>query len=295
MKHVVSLAFGLTVLSSVAMAQMGPPGGGGPPPEAFTACENHGVGDACSHPTPFGMISGACQQRGERLQCIPSRGPGGMGKGGIGQGGGPALDMNGNETGFPGSRHLTFQSIPVPFERLAPVAFTLPDGAQHWYEVVYLPQGGVNWVQAKSLAEQAGGSLASIHSQAENDFVFSLVADKKFWFSWDHTHNDVMNGPFLGGYQPAGSSEPRGGWRWVTGEPWTYENWAWDGMPGDNDQRNNTQPNDATGNQNVLAFGEVNKPVPTWGDFPHRFGTYGEGKEGRAQGFIIEYTAPPPR
>lgn len=291
MKRVILLASGLMAYSAGAMAQMGPPGGGGPPPEAFAACEGHNAGDACSHPTPVGTMNGACQQRGERMQCVPSRPPGGGGMGG----GKPALDAQGHESGFPASPALTFDTIPVPFERLAPVAFTLPDGAPHWYEVVYLPQGGVNWVQAQSLAEQAGGTLATIHSSAENDFVFSLVADKKFWFSWDHTHNYVMNGPFLGGYQPAGSSEPKGGWRWVTGEPWTYENWAWDGMSGDNDMRNNTQPNDATGNQNVLAFGEVNKPVSTWGDFPHRFGTYGEGKEGRAQGFIIEYTAPPQR
>ncbi|MCA1910209.1 MAG: hypothetical protein LDL39_17820 [Magnetospirillum sp.] len=292
MKLTFPLVVALAAFSTAAQAQMGPPGGGGgPPPEAFAACEGHSVGDTCSHPTPFGTMNGACQQRGERLQCVPSRPPGG---GGMGGGGKPGLDAKGNEAGFPASQALTFATIPVPFERMAPVAFTLPDGAQHWYEAVYLPQGGVNWVQARSLAEQAGGTLATIHSEAENDFVFSLVADKKFWFTWDHTHNYVMNGPFLGGYQPAGSSEPKGGWAWVTGEPWTFENWAWDGMSGDNDLRNNTQPNDATGNQNVLAFGEVNKPVPTWGDFPHRFGTHGEGREGRAQGFVIEYTVPPP-
>lgn len=288
----VGLAMALAVFSTSALAQMAPPGGpgGGPPPEAFAACEGRETGVECSHPIPNGTMTGACQRRGERLQCIPAR-PGGGGMGG----GKPGLDAKGNETGYPASQALTFATLPVPFERLAPVAFTLPDGSQHWYEAVHLPQGGVNWVQAKSLAEQAGGTLATIHSQAENDFVFSLVADKKFWFTWDHTHNYVMNGPFLGGYQPAGSAEPKGGWAWVTGEPWTYENWAWDGMSGDNDLRNNTQPNDATGNQNVLAFGEVNKPVPSWGDFPHRFGTYGEGREGRAQGFVIEYTVLPPR
>ncbi|KAF0223121.1 MAG: hypothetical protein FD176_2092 [Rhodospirillaceae bacterium] len=280
---------GVLILSAVpALAQPM----GGPPPEAFTACDGKDSGAECSHPTPSGTtMTGTCQPRGDKMQCIPSRSPGG-GAGGM-SGGRPALDERGNETGFPASSRLTFDTIPVPFDRLTPVSFTLPGGETHWYEVVHLPQGGVNWVQAKSLAEQAGGYLATLHSTAENDFVFALISDRKFWFEWDHTHNFVMNGPFLGGFQPAGASEPKGGWRWVNGEAWSYENWARDGMSGDNDLRNNTQPNDATGNQNVLAFGEVNKPVSTWGDFPHRFGTHGEGREGRAQGFIIEYDKAP--
>jgi hypothetical protein len=178
---------------------------------------------------------------------------------------------------------------------MAAQSFTLPDGRTHWYQAILLPQGGVNWPQAKSLAEQVGGYLATIHSKAENDFVFSLIQDRKFWFEWDGSHNHVMNGPFLGGFQPQGSSEPRGGWRWVTSEPWDYENWAWDGMPGDRDPRPNTQPNDATGNQNVLAFGEVNEPVPTWGDFPQKFSSYNDSHEGKCRGFVIEYDRDPGR
>jgi hypothetical protein len=215
---------------------------------------------------------------------------GGGPPGGPPPGGGPQLDEAGTEIDerHP-SPHLTFATILVPFERMAPVPFTLPNGQTHRYEVVYTPEGGINWVQAKSLAEQAGGHLATITSAEENAFVFDLIKDKKYWYQWDITHHFVMNGPFLGGYQPRGSREPKGGWRWVTGEPWDYENWAWEGMPGDNDPRPSTQPNDATGNQNVIAFGEVNMPVPTWGDFPHKFGTYRSPFPGRTHGFIIEY------
>ena len=32
-------------------------------------------------------------------------------------------------------------------------------------------------------------------------------------------------GPWVGGFQPAGSPEPAGGWQWVTGEPFSYANW----------------------------------------------------------------------
>lgn len=213
-----------------------------------------------------------------------------------GPGGGPQLDAAGNEIDarMP-SPPLRFDTLPVPFERMTPVPFTLPDGHTHWYEAVHLPRGGVNWVQARSLADQAGGHLATVHSASENAFIFDLVKDRKFWFQWDASHNFVMNGPFLGGYQPRGSAEPDGGWRWVTGEPWTFQNWARDGMDGDEDPRNNRQPNDATGNQNVIAFGEVNKPVPTWGDFPQKFGTFNSRFPGQANGFIIEYETAPGR
>lgn len=215
-------------------------------------------------------------------------------RGGSAPGGGPQLDVAGNEIDerHPSERY-TFATVPVPLERMASRPFTLPDGRTHWYEVLYTPEGGVNWVQAKALAEQAGGHLATIASAEENAFVFDLVKDRKYWFQWDASHNHVMNGPFLGGYQPRGSAEPKGGWRWVTGEPWVYENWAYDGMPGDDDPRPSQQPNDATGNQNVVAFGEVNIPVPTWGDFPQKFSTYRSPFPGRTHGFVIEYETAP--
>lgn len=291
----VMIAAGLS--TGAAWAQFGPPPGG-PPPEAFAACDGKNDGAACSHPTPHGTMDGTCQQRGQRLQCVPGRqgmGPGGQGgmSGQGGMGGGPTLDAAGNEIDFRPSPRYTFASAPVPIRRSPVTAFTLPDGRTHWYEAVHTPEGGVNWVQAKALAEEAGGYLATLHSKAENQFVFELIADKKFWFEWDSRHNYVMNGPFLGGFQPGGSSEPDGGWKWVTGEPWSYRNWAWEGMPGDRDPRPSNQPNDATGNQNVLAFGEVSEPVATWGDFPHKFGSYRSEHEGKAYGFVIEFDRKP--
>jgi hypothetical protein len=293
--YLTSLSAALVAISSLAHAQFG-----GPPPEAFTACEGHKVGDACSHPTGHGPdMQGTCNSRGDKLQCIPEGGPPGQGMGPKGargqgaQGGVMGLDDAGNVMGPYQGRPVAFDRMPIPFERLQPVAYTLPDGKTHWYEVVYLPQGGINWVQAKSLSEQAGGYLVTFHSREENDFVFSLIKDQKFWFKWDGTHNYVMNGPLLGAYQPYGSSEPRGGWKWVSGEPWTYANWAYDGQPGDRDPRPSTQPNDSQGNSNIAAFGEVNDPVPTWGDFPHQFSTLNSPHDGKSYGFIIEYNNEP--
>jgi hypothetical protein len=188
----------------------------------------------------------------------------------------------------------TFDDAPVDMVRWdASDEFTLANGETHTYEVVYLPEGGINWVQARYLAEEAGGYLATVTSDEEAEFLLSLVQDEKYWFQWDETHNYIMNGPFLGGYQPEGSDEPDGNWLWVSGEPFEYTNWAYDGMPGDEDSRPNDQPNDATGNQNVIALGEVNIPVSTWGDFPYRLSSYNDPNEGGAYGFIIEYDQSP--
>jgi len=217
-----------------------------------------------------------------------SGGPQGQG----GQGGSPSLDANGNQQGAK-DRIYTFSNAPVPIKRQPPVAFTLPNGKTHWYEAVYLPKGGINWVQCKALAEEAGGYMVTLHSDEENDFVFSLIEDEKFWFKWDSSHNYVMNGPFIGGFKPKGSPSGKSGWKWVSGEPWDYSKWCRDGLPGDRDPRPNNQPNDSTGNSDIIAYGEINVPVKYWGDFPHKFSSYNDTHEGGSYGFIIEYESKP--
>ena len=77
------------------------------------------------------------------------------------------------------------------------------------YQVV---AGSFTWPEAKKAAEAAGGHLATITSQQEWDIVYALK---------DKGAQQV----YLGGYQPAGSQEPNGGWSWVTGEPWSFTAW----------------------------------------------------------------------
>lgn len=197
------------------------------------------------------------------------------------------------------SAELTWSTIPTPFELHETVSFELPTGEERWYQVVYLPEGGVNWVQAQSLAVQKGGYLVSLHSQEENDFVFSLVTDDKYWrkFPYGEAENGTpifnLSGPYLGGFQYDGAEEPGGGWAWVSGEPMSWTNWLQEGLDigvhiAPDDQPNNS----ARGAQNVLAFGEVDHPASYWCDVSHLMGTYGSGRL-TSYGFIIEYESQP--
>lgn len=135
------------------------------------------------------------------------------------------------------------------------------------YRAVLTP-GGITWDQAKAAAQKAGGHLAVITSQAENDFVYKLVAgDDRYWYV-DSSRNGI--GPWLGGYQPAGSPEPRGGWRWITGEPFSFTRWA------------SAEPNNSGGNENSLHFfGPGTLKGPYWNDL---------GGASRLKGYIIEFS-----
>lgn len=197
---------------------------------------------------------------------------------------------------------FTWNNLPadVKVERQEIKVYRNPNGDIHYYEVVYVPSGNLNWYQAAKLAEDAGGYLASITSAEENAFVFGLVSDQKYFWVFPEggpmKHYKISIGPFLGGYQPEGSVEPAGGWSWLSGEAWTYSNWAVDLNDGviDKDPRPNTQPNNSGGNQPIMGFGEMNKPVPTWGDYMPMVGTYGLKRlPGRSNGFVIEYNQMP--
>ena len=105
-------------------------------------------------------------------------------------------------------------------------AATCPTGTVTWtnghqYEAVLAP--GLSWDDAEDSCEARGGHLVTITSAEENAFVFGLVrCDDDFWYV-DMYGNGL--GPWLGAYQPDGSEEPSGGWRWVTDEPFAYTNW----------------------------------------------------------------------
>jgi len=195
---------------------------------------------------------------------------------------------------------FTWDSIPedVELESMGIEEFTNEDGINHYYEFFYLPSGNLNWYQVATLAEEAGGYLVCPTSEEENTFIFSHFDDEKyFWyFDADGDHYGISIGPFLGGYQPVGSAEPDGGWSWLSGETWDWSNWAQNLDDGiiDQDPRDNTQPNDSGDGQPIMGYGELNEPVPTWGDYMDSIGTYGSNKlPGRSFGFTIEYETYP--
>ena len=101
----------------------------------------------------------------------------------------------------------------------------------HYYQRVDVP-GGLDWFGAEMAASamqlgSVSGHLVTLTSADENDFVFDNLNAGSAW---------------LGGFQPAGSPEPAGGWQWVTGEPWTYANW------------HESEPNNYGGNEDGLQF-----------------------------------------
>ncbi len=118
-------------------------------------------------------------------------------------------------------------------------------GNGHFYDIVSAP-GTISWEDANSAATAAGGYLATITSQAENDFVFGLVNNAIYW--------DGSSGPWLGGFQSPATQQPAANWQWVTGEVWNYTAWQ------------AGQPNDSGGkDENKLQYGFA-PLVSTWND-----------------------------
>jgi hypothetical protein len=87
----------------------------------------------------------------------------------------------------------------------------------HWYQAISAP--GISWEEARDLAaarthQGLRGYLATMTSAEENAWAAAYLPE-----ALEEQH-------FLGGFQPGGSSEPGGGWQWITGEPWRYTYWG---------------------------------------------------------------------
>lgn len=139
------------------------------------------------------------------------------------------------------------------------------DVNNHWYDVVWV-EAGLDWEDARDLAEARGGHLVTLTSEAENLFVWNFLlanlADgteyKSYW---------------LGGYQQEEyrSGPPAEGWGWVTGEAWDYTNW------------HPSEPNNGMGGtQHYLHYWDTDSGH--WDDMDN--GRY-------VGGFVIEYANAP--
>jgi len=118
--------------------------------------------------------------------------------------------------------------------------------------------GGFTWEQAKADAEAKGGHLATITSLSEQEAIAAILG------------LDKMAQIMLGGFQPTGSQEPRGGWGWVTGEAWAYTRW----------DASSNQPDNYAGAQNILRLW----PAGLWDDI--------QSNSADNKGYLLEFGYP---
>jgi hypothetical protein len=124
-------------------------------------------------------------------------------------------------------------ALAVPALAQEPVQWRVEDGGSgHWYAVW---NDGDVWSAAKATCEARGGHLVTITSAAENAFAWALLQASPYDPCF----------AMLSGYQDRQSSaysEPSGGWRWVTDEPFTYSAWF------------SIEPNNQGGMEDYLEF-----------------------------------------
>ena len=139
-----------------------------------------------------------------------------------------------------------------------PVQWRTEDGGNgHWYRMV--TTGTIGWHQARSVAVEVGGDLASITTLEESEFVLVVTSNPSGWVS----DGPYLIGPWLGGYQDHSAPdyhEPAGGWRWVSGETWQFTRWL------------SPEPNNGWGGGedflNLLTQPPVRGISPYWNDSP---------------------------
>ena len=150
----------------------------------------------------------------------------------------------------------------------APAKWPIADGGNdHSYLAIAL-ENPISWADANEMANMLGGHLVTLTSAAENDFVFHLIDSEMYWYPGIN-----LRGPWTGGYQLPGSSEPTGGWSWVTGEPFTYEFWE------------AGQPNNYGGrNEDRIHFGNKRARVQTWNDVAFDFA--------EVKSYVVEFPEP---
>jgi len=85
----------------------------------------------------------------------------------------------------------------------------------------------MTWHDAKAYCERIGGYLATVTSEAENDFVYNKLASLS---------------PYEMVWIGATDEAEEGVWEWIGGEDWDYTNW-----PGD-------EPNNSSGIEHYLVY-----------------------------------------
>lgn len=151
----------------------------------------------------------------------------------------------------------------------------------HYYDVIRTDQG-LDWFASRDQAAAStfmgvNGYLATVTSAEETDFLvntFGSLLAGDFYGTW------------IGAYQDpnaANYSEPGGGWTWITGEEWSYENW------------HGPEPSNSRDGEDGLQFKWTNTgaSVGQWNDSA-RDSTFWESSY-RADflGYVVEYEPVP--
>ena len=162
-----------------------------------------------------------------------------------------------------------------------PVQWRAEDGGNgHWYQVVLEP-AGLAWSVAQERAVAAGGHLATITSQSEDELAFGLAG--RIDAAWSGPYS---LGPWLGGSQQAGAAEPAEGWTWVTGEPWNYRPpSSWNSGSGLGSCGGNADNGGGGAAESSLHY---MWRFPCWNDAKPTGDYFGDG---RVRSYIIEWSA----
>lgn len=124
----------------------------------------------------------------------------------------------------------------------------------HQYDVI--SANGISWTSANSAASGlgAGWHLATITSAAEQAFLQTVIGGgTEYW---------------LGGFQNPTHLGAANNWHWITGEAWSYTNWA------------GGEPNDYNGGEQYLGIWGSGGSW-RWND---------EAYLGNIRGYVVEYS-----
>ncbi len=147
-------------------------------------------------------------------------------------------------------------------------------GNNRYFQAVCAPKG-INWADAEALAVAHGGHLAAITSAAENNFVFHLIDEPKFWQNTSYASRPSSMGPWLGGVKKPNSTKEGGSWQWLEGNG-SFNYTAW--VPGQPDNGRGSGGEDRV---HFMGSG-ANHRQPTWNVLDHGQTTLG---------FVVEFPA----
>jgi hypothetical protein len=152
------------------------------------------------------------------------------------------------------------------------------------YELVQ-SQTAISWTDAKVKAEEKGGYLATLTSEAENNYIYDNLVNNHTGTIWKYSYfynngNKIhlKYGPWFGLYQEdptQGTIDPTANWKWVNGEgDLAYENW-------DHAVLDDAHGVGSESYAHFFTFGDWN-PSNAWNDIAN----HGDGK---VYSYIVEY------